>query len=196
LPSDAWRAALALAAPAPGFKAGKPASLELTVRNESQAPWPRSANVAVGHHWRARTGELLAADEGRTPLEGTVAPGESRRVRFIVVAPAEPGSYELELDLIQEWVGWFAGRGSPSLRMEVQVDAADQRLAGHPRSAPTIEMHALSRAEVTKTVEAAGGVVLQTVPRERCGPNMPSFDYVVGRDPAGPRRRFPRWLKR
>jgi hypothetical protein len=159
------------------------------VRNDSPVPWPASAQVRVGNRWRGPGGGARVIEDGRAPIEETLAAGDGRTVRLEVMAPAEPGAYELEVDLIQEWIGWLGDRGSSSLRLQVQVDAADQQPAAQDRSAPTIEMHALSRPEVTATIEEAGGTVLAAVPRERCGPTMPSLDYVVGRASTPLRRR-------
>jgi SAM-dependent methyltransferase len=202
LAPGAWHASLALGGPLPELRAGGAAAIELEVRNDSPIEWPGSGQVQVGSRWRGPGEEPVAADEGRAPLEDPLAPGETRNVPLVVIAPGEPGPYELVLDLIQEWVGWFAGRGSEALRLKVQVAPGDGAADQEQRRAPTIEMHTLSRREVTATVEAAGGVVLAAVSRERCGPAMPSFDYMVGRTPGDlrPQRRIrasvARWLGR
>lgn len=200
LPPPAWRASLSLAGPIPKLRAGGAAALELQVRNDSPVRWPGAEGLTVGSRWRARDEQPISAEEGRAPLEGPLAPGESRNLTLVVIAPSEPGPHELELDLLQEWVGWFADRGSQPLRLDVQIDVGDGPTDQEHRRSPTIEMHTLSRRDVTATVESAGGVVLAATPRERCGPTMPSFDYMVGRDPGWPRRRggvrarLSRWL--
>ena len=45
----------------------------------------------------------------------------------------------------------------------------------------------MAREDVIATLEEAGGVVLDAVPRDRCGPLIPSVDYVVA-CALGPRR--------
>ena len=46
----------------------------------------------------------------RTPLPGTLEPGQGARVSQEFLAPEVPGSYLLELDLLWEFVGWFSQR--------------------------------------------------------------------------------------
>jgi hypothetical protein len=116
-----------------------------------------------------------------------------------VVAPDAPGSYQLELDLLQEHKGWFAGLGSPTFRLPLVVDASDA--ASENRTfpdlsssadavlVPRIEMHVMSREETVAVIEEAGGLVLDVISKDRCGPPVPSFDYVVGRAPLSARRR-------
>jgi hypothetical protein len=42
-------------------------------------------------------------------------------------------------------------------------------------------MHVMSREEVVAVVEEAGGVALDVIECDRCGPEAPSYDYVVAR---------------
>jgi SAM-dependent methyltransferase len=196
VPRDAWRAELALAGPAPSFEAGGPAALELIVRNASQAAWPASAHLQIGNHWTTSAGERVPGDESRAPLEGAVAPGESRQLSLVAIAPSEPGEYELEIDLVQEGISWFGARGSEILRLHVRVDAGRRPPSDEHRPPPVIEMHTLTRAKVTEVVERAGGTVLAEIPLERCGPTRPSIDYVVGRRADGvPRRSVGRRMR-
>ena len=50
-----------------------------------------------------------------------VAPGDSAAITVAVTAPAEPGSYRLQLDLVQEMVAWFEDKGAPRLVIPVRV---------------------------------------------------------------------------
>src|SRR5918911_1722629 len=47
--------------------------------------------------------------------------GEETEVPLLVTAPKEPGDYLLEVDLVQEQVGWFSDKGSPTARAKVTV---------------------------------------------------------------------------
>jgi hypothetical protein len=69
----------------------------------SAAPYP--LHLAV--RWtRAGTGR-----DGREPdrvvLPGPIAPGARRTVPFRIVAPWEPGTWELRIAAVQEGVAWF-----------------------------------------------------------------------------------------
>jgi hypothetical protein len=84
-----------------------------------------------------------------------------------VTAPVRAGDYELAFDLVQEGVGWFADRGSPSARVRLRVSGEPwtQRLRRRLRSAgataePVMEMYATPREVFQTTVESAGGRVV------------------------------------
>ena len=122
LPAEAWQASVSLASPAPPFAAGRDALLTVKVRNDSEIAWPASAEVRVGNHWRSPDGTLVVLDDARSLIPTDVEPGMECDVQLRVVAPDQPGDYELEIDLLQELVGWFADRGSTTLKLPVTVD--------------------------------------------------------------------------
>jgi len=175
--------------PAPG----EVLTLDLVVHNRSELPWPASARLLVGNHWLAPDGTVLVPDDGRAAIEAPIPAGGRYEITLAVCAPELPGSYLLELDLLQEHRGWFVALGSPTLRLPLAV-AASPAAVGAPdprgfRSAddailvPRMEMHVMSREETVAVIESAGGVVLDVIARDRCGPSVPSYDYVVGRSP-------------
>jgi hypothetical protein len=146
----------------------------------------------VGNHWLAPDGTVLVPDDGRAVIETPIPAGGRYKITLAVCAPEAPGSYLLELDLLQEHRGWFAALGSPTLRLPLAV-AASPAAAGAPAPrgsraddailVPRMEMHVMSREETVAVIESVGGVVLDVVTRDRCGPSVPSYDYVVGRSP-------------
>lgn len=109
------------------LRAGIPATVGVTVHNESDAVWfparevPGLFQVNLAYHWRALDGAEVVADGVRTPLPGRVAPGGSVALRMTILPPPSPGRYRLVLDLVQEGVAWFASQGSPSVTGEVDV---------------------------------------------------------------------------
>ena len=195
LAPEAWRASLTLDGAIPPLVAGRVAPLRVRVRNDSPVRWPGEAQLRVGDHWRARDGRMLVLDDARTLIESAVDPGGECEVQLNVFAPAQPGEYELEVDLVQELVGWFADRGSSTLRLPVTVAAAsegpmDQGAAAAQRepnqrgqggSTPYFEMHAMAREQVVATLEDAGGVMLDVIETWRRGPAVPAIAYIVGR---------------
>lgn len=208
LPPEAWRASLALIGSIPALTPGQIAPVKLTVRNQSPAPWPSSAQLRAGDHWLTSDGALVAFDDARAVIHRELGPGEECELQLDVTAPGQPGQYVLEVDLLQEWVAWFADRGSATLKLEVPVgpddataaaelaQASAERLKAPPRAVPNprMEMHFMSREDVVATLEEAGGVVLDVMPRDRCGAAIPSVDYVVARAlslPRGPAGNFP-----
>jgi hypothetical protein len=74
------------------------------------AYWPQVEHrplVRLAYRWLDTSGRLVVGEGFRTPLPATVEPGESAVVPVVVVAPDEPGSYWLEIDLVHEFVRWF-----------------------------------------------------------------------------------------
>ena len=194
LQPEAWRASLALIGRIPTLTPGQIAPVRLKVRNESPAPWPSSAQLRVGNHWLASDGKLVTFDDARATVNTALNPGDEWEVQLDVTAPGRPGHYLLEVDLLQEWIAWFANRGSTTLKLPVEVaettdSSSDERSeAAHQRDdaapgplTPRMEMHFMAREEVFATLEEAGGVVLDAVPRDRCGASIPSVDYIVAR---------------
>ncbi len=114
----------AVAIPA-SVTAGSVFELDTTVTNTSAHPWQAtgSARIHLSYHWLDSQGAAVI-DGRRTDLPEVVAPGETARVRQLVEAPGEPGSYQLEIDLVYEHVAWFAQRnGGRTLRGRVEVVA-------------------------------------------------------------------------
>jgi SAM-dependent methyltransferase len=201
LPPEAWRASLTLIGTVPPLVAGRTSPLSVRVRNASPVQWPTSARVRVADHWRAPDGRLVVRDDGRTVIETAVEPGGECDVELSVLAPVQPGDYQLEIDLLQELIGWFADRGSSTLKLPVTVAAGPRPAAterapaegsqasqtGQGGFAPQMEMHVMSREDVVAVVEGAGGIVLDMIAKDRCGLSTPSLDYVVARAAAPPR---------
>jgi SAM-dependent methyltransferase len=194
LPSEGWRASVALLESISTLAPGEVAPLKVRVRNESPVPWETAAQLRVGDRWLASDGSAVMFEDARAFIETRVEPGGECEIQLDVVAPRRPGRYQLEVDLIQESIGWFADRGSSALRLPVLVFADGPRLEAEGRPAqpdaiaggrtdqpPAMEMHAMARDDVLSTVEEAGGVALDLIARNRCGPAFPSVDYVVAR---------------
>jgi hypothetical protein len=58
----------------------------------------------------------------RGDLPGPVPPGKTATLTVAVEAPPAPGSYLLQLDLVEELVVWFEYRGAAKLLVPVAVD--------------------------------------------------------------------------
>jgi SAM-dependent methyltransferase len=144
--------------------------MTFTVTNTSQFHWHHNEPFALrlGNHWLDPNGSCLVRDDGRAKLPDGIARGGTVSVVLPVKAPARPGSYVLELDVVQEGIAWFADNGSPTLRLEIKVESDMSGAAGSPSestSAPPdaaasgsveFEMHCIPRAEVLDLVSASG----------------------------------------
>jgi hypothetical protein len=100
------------------------------IENRGSAAWPwgldQPPEIRVSYHWWRGTGELVDYEGMRSPLPCGLAPGESTIVPAWVQAPAEPGAYVLELDLVHEHVRWF----EVPLRIEMRVADRQPRETG------------------------------------------------------------------
>ena len=58
---------------------------------------------------------------GRSELPHPLPPQGVITLPLAVVAPAEPGDYKLQIDLVQELVAWFGGKGAVPLVIPIVV---------------------------------------------------------------------------
>jgi hypothetical protein len=114
------------------MKAGATADLVVRVRNDSAGLWkdPKTANPSTGagryavrmsHRWRDANDEPITKYDGRWELPRAVGPGEEADVKMAIQAPAQPGEYRLQMDLVEELVAWFEPHGATPLIVPVRV---------------------------------------------------------------------------
>jgi hypothetical protein len=116
------------------------------------------------------------------PLPADVPAGQSVDLQFDVHAPQAGGSYDLEIDLVQEGVAWFADRGSSIAKVPVAVRPTRRVFRTKPAAAgaatgdgPAImEMHGIPIDSVRAWVTESGGEVLA----------VSDFNEIVNGDPS------------
>ena len=116
----------------PTVVAGRPFEARVTLRNVSSEPWLDPVNadpsgsgrnaVRLSYRWLDAPGRALGDFAARADLPHPVAPGGAVSLRLVVVPPATPGSYQLQLDLVHEMVAWFEGRGVPRYATPIEVE--------------------------------------------------------------------------
>ena len=160
------------------------------MRNASPRHWPADAGINLGNHWFDLAGHAIAFDDGRTALGRELAPGAEAILDLLVTAPPLVGRHTLEVDLVQEAVGWFAGHGSRAARRTVTVragasprteDATREGSSAAARFLPVMEMYSVPQDEVEATVTAAGGETLHVLPDQAAGSGFEGYRYVVRR---------------
>ena len=108
MPDEAYRASLSIAGvPAAAVRPGTELTLDVSVTNLSAFEWARQkfGVIRVGNHWFDDAGDrMLARDDGRTSLPGTLRPGETCRLPLTIKTPPDPGRYQCEIDLAHEGV--------------------------------------------------------------------------------------------
>lgn len=123
LPAAAFNARLVSQPSTLSVRAAERVTLKVTVENCSPRAWPALPSrwarhtINLANHWLHEDGALLQRDDARCPLPYDLAPGARAELMLGVTAPAFDGQYWIELDLVQEDVGWFAQRGSETIRI-------------------------------------------------------------------------------
>ena len=103
---------------------GSSMTFTVTARNPTPYTWPphvEALGVGIGNHWLSARGVEIQRDDGRSYLRTDVASGQAASLDLVVNAPATPGRYLLEFDMVHEGVTWFAQKGSTPLRLPVRV---------------------------------------------------------------------------
>jgi 2-polyprenyl-3-methyl-5-hydroxy-6-metoxy-1,4-benzoquinol methylase len=205
LPESGYRAGIAIASCPTALDTSSRAVLALTVTNRSPIEWrhdiPAGRHICIANHWLHMDGSTAMADDGRAYLPRTLAPGEGVAVELGVQAPSIPGSYLVDVDLVQERVCWFAERGSPTARAAITVRAAATApvpppLGEPPARRPSLlrrirrrlrggtadfEMHVVPRARVEDTIRGNGGSLLHAIDDNAAGERWLSYTYVCRR---------------
>lgn len=101
----------------------------VALRNASDCAWPdpaavdpaRSGAYAVRLAYRWHRASWSGPYQARSDLREPLAPGQAATVWIPVIAPAEPGDYQLQFDLVEEGVAWFAAKGAAPLVLAARV---------------------------------------------------------------------------
>jgi SAM-dependent methyltransferase len=163
------------------LRPGGRCSVRVRVTNTGGAEWSAGADIKLANHW-LRDGCRVVLDDGRTPLPHTLAPGQCVHLDLVVRAPDAPGEHILRLDMVQEFVRWFADAGSPSTDLPVRIGET----SGEPPSPPAeepgsagIKMYPIPDALVRDVVEWLGAEVVVAECDSFGGPEWISRTYVI-----------------
>jgi hypothetical protein len=102
----------------PRLEAAEVRELYVRVTNSGSETWPWDAEagpeIRCAYRWLHPNETVLEPEGHRTSFPCEVPPGESVVIPLVVEAPAVPGVYLLEVDVVHERVRWFgAGRHIP-----------------------------------------------------------------------------------
>ena len=202
MPIEAYRASIDVQSDSlDAVVPGEEIVLVATVTNVSGQRWsqPDVGTIRLGNHWLlGERDEMLIQDDGRTPLPDELAPGETCRLSLRVVAPTEPGEYQLQCDLVHEGISWFGDKGS-------SVWTSSLRVAGHSANPPMdLQSRSMSTVEelslsdylsapptrdlpmfgvhcdtVAALVSEQGAHVVHREIDERCGQEWLGYRYFV-----------------
>ena len=98
------------------------ANLTLRVTNTGFLTWTAgTGEFHLSYRWLTPAGARVSADGRRTPFAAPVAAGQSLATNLVVEAPAEAGTYRLEIDAVHEGVTWFSEAGQPTATAEIRI---------------------------------------------------------------------------
>jgi len=195
LPESAFKAELTLTGQPSTITAGTAYSVTVRVKNLGDTAWPAciaasgTYPVYLGNHWRNRKNNLIVFEDGRANLPRHLQPSEEVEVELSVTPPPDPGSYILELDMVQELVSWFAEKGSATTKAPVKVTGWPnwfrklRTLSWSASSAqeftPELQMYAVPKEEVLALIHANGGRIVDVQDDFSSGPAWLSFRYCA-----------------
>jgi SAM-dependent methyltransferase len=124
---DFYAAELTVDATDARMRAGETFEFSVTVASRGRAAWASRGPLPIrlSYHISRVTPsgrEMVAFDNERTLLKSFVCPGGPQT--FVVpVTVGEPGTYEIEFDLVHEARTWFADRGGRTAVAHIAVSA-------------------------------------------------------------------------
>jgi ubiquinone/menaquinone biosynthesis C-methylase UbiE len=172
MPARNCRARLALRSIPDTLAAGSSGAVEVEVANLSGQDWLQSMSfpLNIGNHWRSEDGKVLIHDDARTRLPGKLAAGGQCVMRLAIKAPPQPGTYVVEIDLVQEGARWFHDAGSTTISASLRVTPAPPA-AGPPQPSAALApepqpegftMSGIPRGEIEQLVADFGAELLLT----------------------------------
>ena len=101
-------------------------TVPVTIENSSHVVWCSASHFMIRasyHLYRRIDGreELVAFDNVRTPLPHALAPGQQATIALEITAIDEPGEYVADVDMLHEFVSWFADHGFSGFRLPFTV---------------------------------------------------------------------------
>ncbi len=98
---------------------GEALRFRVQLQNVGQSIWLDRAGITgnrgavrLGVHLLDASGQEIAHDCSGAPIEQSVMPGGEAIVDLLLNAPSEPGTYQLEFDMVSEYVTWFDDAGA------------------------------------------------------------------------------------
>ena len=101
---------------------GAVVTVPVCITSESTQPINWDAGmVCVSYHVRNNAGRYVWWDNPRTYFSAPLQPGRAITLEVPVAAPAGPGIYSVEIDIVREGVAWLSSQGMRPHRFELTV---------------------------------------------------------------------------
>ena len=90
-------------------KVGELITVPVSIVNRGEVPLSSFTQcpVLLSYHWRTESGEAVVWDGLRTFLPRTLYPGDREDLLLTIQAPADAGSYVLDITMLKEHVTWY-----------------------------------------------------------------------------------------
>lgn len=132
LPPEGFKAEITLPEPPAKLRTGQVQIITVNVKNTSSVVWwpaggettdrlDNTFYIAAGNRWLDKDGKRTSESEGHAGIPKVLKPGESVEMSLQITAPKEPGSWIMDLDMVQEGVAWFGDKGSPTTKVNIMV---------------------------------------------------------------------------
>lgn len=127
LPPEAYRASITVNN-LPTMNSGDTSEITVLVENKSAVTWSISSisGIFLRNRWFDAEHKPVAFVDGKAPLLQTLKPNDSLQFELVIRAPSKPGTYILELDLVDEGIAWFGEMGSLSLKVKCLVGSYEE----------------------------------------------------------------------
>jgi SAM-dependent methyltransferase len=186
LPDHAFNASIHVLSSVGHVKTLSQIAVRVAVKNLGGATWP-CATVHLGNHWLDDKGNVLILDDARAALPYDLKPGAEVEVSLSMNTPSEAGTYQIELDMVQEGVAWFNQRGSRTEIIRVQVAGAPSLPAttapgNHRPFIPQMEMYGTPIEVVIGLVRSCGGRTVEVTQDHCAGAAWHSYRYCLTKD--------------
>lgn len=95
----------------------------MTVKNTGNFIWPHAGSnpVHMSYHVLDADKKVVINDGSRADLPNDLLPGQKVTMPLHVKAPEQPGSYIVQLDMVQEGVAWFGEKGGETYSVRLEV---------------------------------------------------------------------------
>jgi hypothetical protein len=111
---------------------GASVPIKVSVKNTGDWPWPDPFAGNPSHPdgayavrmtcgWADASGKSIQPQTNRGDLTAPVPPGQTTNFTMNITAPKQSGSYQLQIDLVEELVTFFSGKGTEKLVVPVTV---------------------------------------------------------------------------